>query len=365
MASTSVPAERQQAPPERGAVDDAARAAALLRLAEAREWTADWRSRLERLVAAGDSEKARRKQELLFKSFRAQLAALDEANRRRKVRFRLPPEELVRLARRVRPYQQCTEPVFPQLQAKPRGGYRRTLRFGIIHQAKQLLVKRAIMPFVKPVPWQYGVKGRGRDTACKAVHASPQNGYKWVVLFDIKDCFGSFWPDRVAELMPLPRRVTANVIVAINLNVRPGECMGADDDLGRSQAYRRGIPHGSLVSSLVAEALLSDLLNDLPMEARRLLYMDNGLILTRTKREALEIKETLLAAARRHRAGLLELRDVQVRQASHGFDFPGTASGPTTASPRPSRSQSALPGPPSASRASSRKGARGSSCTLG
>ena len=295
------------------------------------------RNAIRRYHRAGEVGRARDQQRRLLKSYHGRLAALAIANRSLHADDRHPPEALLRLAGGLDLFAPCDEPVVGAYQEKPRGRVRERHGFGLRQRARQILAYRGLAELFQPPPWQFGVKGKGRDDAAVEVRRQLGEGCGWFVRANIKDPWDCFVSSKVMAHVPLPRAVIENVILYNALNIVPDETAACIRVGGRSfhpgyeyYSYHDligpsrliGIPRGSFASPLVSSFLLSNILSDLPV-CSRFLCGHSILLLVPTEIEALQAKQTLTTRAECHRAGPLCLQDVVVGQTSDGFDYLG------------------------------------------
>ena len=90
-------------------------------------------------------------------------------------------------------------------------------------------------------------------------------------------------------------------------------------------AVQRGIPQGSVVSSLVAEMLLSSVSDGHLQGARIVCYADNFLVMAPEKGDAMSISQALRASLKDSPAGLLGSIARPVRHIAEEFEFLGYA----------------------------------------
>jgi hypothetical protein len=169
-----------------------------------------------------------------------------------------------------------------------------------------------------PLPdWQYNTTGRGRDAAITRALEAIRAGYRHFCCIDIQNCYESFDGERIAAILPLPRKVTRHVIMADNLAPPDAGSAGAFcsprirmvQDRHVLQPRRPAIfPQGSVASNYAASLVLSDLADILPPRTVPIMFGDDLLVLARSKRVANEIAKTLRDALERHRAGCLRLK---------------------------------------------------------
>jgi len=143
------------------------------------------------------------------------------------------------------------------------------------------------------------------------------DGYEWAVELDINKYYPSFDEEKLSRLLPLPKEVTDHVILSRYLNLSSGfssigNSLGDDYEgdaitSGAISTARRGIPQGSAVSPIVAEAMVAFALKAVPPLGVIIAYADNILLLAKTKSDRDSKTEALLAAFEAHPVGRLRL----------------------------------------------------------
>jgi hypothetical protein len=187
--------------------------------------------------------------------------------------------------------------------------------------------------------------------AIKHVAQAMKDGHLWAVEIDIENCFPSFDEGKVADLLPFPKEVTEQVLLARNLNLVPGNLLdllggepGGVDDVpyGSSHApqfgpacglgilgakvlaeARQGIPQGSAASPLLAETLLALPLKQLPSMGQVFAYVDNFLIMAKSEDDAVSMAKALGCALQAHSAGPLRPKMKGRFHAGQPIDFLG------------------------------------------
>ena len=224
---------------------------------EAAEQEHRLRRRIERALAVGKRKRARYFTALYLKSGSAKLVATIESNKKLKPHRKVKSERVPEIAAGLDPWKGTDESVSVNAVAKHSNpnDQRIIFDFGIQNRALQILVREALRPWAQLHPNQFAIQG-GRRAASEAVLEALGDGFRWAVQADIKDCFNTFDDEEVARSLPIPEEVTRAVITTQHLNITSGnitELLGMTELLVE---VRQGIPHGSAVSSLVAEMLL-------------------------------------------------------------------------------------------------------------
>ena len=204
-------------------------------------------------------------------SFDAKLLATFEAYEAMSRDSQPDRAELPSIASSLDPWKGTDEPVQVHRKKKSPPYYRTVFEFGIEHRALQYLVREPLTALLTFHPTQYALCG-GNHAAIKRTKQALIDGYLWAVELDIKDCYPSFDEEKLSSLLPLPREVIDHVIISRNLHLQDGwrrqfdgpgnhhEC----DSLKVLSAARQGIPQGSAVSPLVAEAMIAIALEQVP-----------------------------------------------------------------------------------------------------
>ena len=224
--------------------------------------------------------------------------------------------------------------------------------FGPKNRTLQYLVKGLLETVAYRHPHQFGTGNGGPHAAIKHIAQAMKDGYLWAVEIDIEKCFPSFDADKVADLLPLPKEVTERVVLSRHLNLVPGNLLdlfggmsggvhdgapygvphtphvGPAGGLGILGAEvlaeaRRGIPQGSAASPIVCEMLLALALNQLPNSGKVFAYIDNFLVMGKTKQDAVSMAQALGCALKVHPAGPLRPKIKAVFHAGTPIEFLG------------------------------------------
>ncbi len=213
------------------------------------------------------------------------------------------------------PFKGTDEVVLVKMQAKEHqpDDYRLTMDFGIENRALQYLLLLPLREVLKLHPNQYGSKGTHK--AIQHVAAAMSEGYLWAIEFDIKDFFPSINGKELSSHLPIPKKVCERVLIGEHLNLKGGPslssafgCEGDDEYYptllnDKLVEARRGIPQGSAASPLVSEALLAPTLNSIPKIVVVVAYIDNILLLAKSKEDAVATSNDLRSALKAHPVG--------------------------------------------------------------
>lgn len=302
-----------------------------------------WLSRLKKAYEAQNWHLFCVIRDSYFRSFSVKLCAVLEIAARDKVALTFG--EAMAIAAEISPFRDCGEPVTTYQKKKSSGGRRQIVKFEIRRRALQLMVKNY-------AEWTYGYKtenfiapGKGRRALVReALKRINRDGYSWFVVFDIKDCFGSLGHKGIAQKLKIPIDIVRTVLAEPNplnkgtdkdnsphIHTTTSSHRETPDPVlsppgGRLHATKaKGIAQGSMASSIVAAAMLHELLKSLPkgVDAPVFVYGDDVLVLVRNKADALTIRRRLESGARYHPAGPLTFKTCLVRSADRGFCFLG------------------------------------------
>ena len=254
-------------------------------------------------------------------SFHAKLAAVQRANRRRKLSDRLDTAAVRTIADGLDAWQGTHEPVLVHRKPKTSNpdSFRTYMAFGIQNKALQYLVLPLLEQVACIAPYQYTVRG-GLHASIKHVVKAMSTGPVWAVEIDVVDCYPSFDGKKLKDQLPIPKEVTENVLISEHLNLKGGILSGIakSDPFGPAgdpkasvtlegvlAAARQGIPQGSAVSPLIAETILAIALREVPKLGDIVAYGDNCLLLAKNESDMVTMTEALETALKAHPVGLL------------------------------------------------------------
>lgn len=267
-------------------------------------------------LAKGNEKDARRAQRRYLSSFSARLVAVRKAYRSLEYGKRPAYKDLAIIASNLSPFLGTDESVTVHLKQKAGGSIdpRIIMDFGFENRALQRLVFRALLPFVKLRGTQFATKG-GVHAAIAAVCEAQEAGHCYGYEVDISSCYQSFNGEGLCSLLPLPKEVIRRVLLSKELSLTPGNLSlwegGDDGGNGKSVAAyiaeaRLGIPQGSSVSPLVADALLAWVIDAVPKKGVVITYADNFLLMAKTPEDACTMLSALWSALAAHPAGPLK-----------------------------------------------------------
>ena len=275
--------------------------------------------------ANGEVAEARRLQHAYFRSLDCRLACASQGW----ARFGKPKREAAAFSiASLDCRKPCQEPVFFRDKSKGSGsGYRRTCTFGPQQTTRQIMVSKVLRATFQPPDWQFEHRGKGRERAIAEISKHVAAGNAYVAVLDIKDCYASFDAGKVPNLLPLSSEIAQNVLLMSGLNLRDGNGrLNAVVPLHHRAPQLRSagcLPQGSVASGLAASILLSDLGEVISSECHLIGFVDDLVVLGRTRREVDESVQALEASLLEHRSGRLELKRRDTDHVSDGFEFLG------------------------------------------
>jgi Arc/MetJ family transcription regulator len=300
-------------------------------------------NKLHLIAGAENTEKLRLNLRLLFKSYNARIWAVEKAYRRVHGGVFLSMDTLTSLAQKINMWERPDERVHSYQKIKKDGGARMIMNFGVEARAQQYLLKAALEKTIRILENQFGVVG-GRDEACTKIRSLiSTEGYKFALVADIKNCFGSFSEEEVVKSLPLIKAIARAVVVTPPSELLTGSVWETGNRFQRTVRGVKGIPQGSAVSNLVAEVLLAPVFEKFKGRAVAIGYCDDILVLTKTRKEAEIARETLVSCLMQLPAGPLSLGSGEIRRISSGFEYLGywfrTFKGRICLMPRPQQRQ--------------------------
>lgn len=159
--------------------------------------------------------------------------------------------------------------------------------FGYVDNARQRLLYRSLLPFVDFHPSQYLIQshaeGRGRSGVCEALRLQlPAMASDTVFLhLDVRNFYGSIDHRWLERALGVPEDVVRGQVHTGAMSIRYLDASHNHvhpSDGVRKELFRRGIPGGSALSSLIGELVMADVLrglSDLPQGTLLFTYSDN------------------------------------------------------------------------------------------
>lgn len=273
-----------------------------------------------------------------FNSWSAKYVAVARAYRELPNHRKESGMDLCEIASRIDPFQGTSEPV--TLHYKPKQSdddFRPIMDFGVENMALQYLTLRILEVRSDLYPFQYGTR-KGVSAACQEVLSNLNAGFGYTAELDIRDCFPSVGVKVLSDHLPIPKKVTDRVISSQHLTLTLGnfkhclvDPLDGEDIIDVSDPLyiqtieegRQGIPQGSATSSFVAEMIFAPMLSGLPECGRVIAYLDNFLIMGKTKDDVLSMIFSLEEALLSHPVGPFVSRVVSNTPPEKNFNFLG------------------------------------------
>lgn len=280
-----------------------------------------------RIAAALANDEIYRARAIMHRSLRGRASktvAAMTANAKLRPAERLKKRDAVTRAATLSPWRGTAEPVDLLAKLKAGGGVRPYLAFGWENRVLQELVGHAIEPFLLRDDRCF--LQRGTDRAVEQVIALiRERDWRWVIEADISSFYPSMDKEEIARLLPVDGRIAHVVITLDHANPRytfPRFLNGLSTAVHALTAFR-GLPQGARTSPAVADAFVAQQLSKLPPDFATVNFGDNFLIGGRTRQEALQNFETLVAAFGRCSSPQFTIVRKQLRRCDHGFKFLG------------------------------------------
>lgn len=184
---------------------------------------------------------------------------------------------------------------------KPSGGVRMIFRFGLRYRTCQLVIRKMLNPHIKEKPWQYDFKPQ--SDAILKIRKDMENGFVHWQKRDIKNFFGSVHGKSIPKVLPLHKRLVEETCVSRSLNAEKDVLSSgklktfSKGPLSKHRELaRRGIPQGAISSSSIA-AYISSLLDiEVPKGIRLFGYVDDYLVLGKSRKKTKLFAQNLKAA---------------------------------------------------------------------
>lgn len=295
---------------------------------------AHYRGFIQRIRAAnlaGQHKKADYHSAEYLRSLDARYLATLRANAALKKNRRVATEKLLPIAQSLDAWSGTQEEVILRLKPKENGDARKLMDYGIENRALQHLVRPLIGARSNLHPHQYGT--RGSHAAIKRVAALLEQGYIWAIETDIKDCYPSFYGEKLFNFLPIPKKVTENVVCSASLNLSLGHhsCFGPVDSPEEDKILigtlfadaQLGIPQGSATSALVLDYVLAPVFHQLPKPGEIVGYMDNFLVMGKSEDDAVSMTLALWTALEANPAGHFRPKHAKIFEPGDPTDFLG------------------------------------------
>jgi hypothetical protein len=244
---------------------------------------------------------------------------------------------LVKDARAISMNEPENETVHVKCVPKKNSGSRTVLVFPEAAKVRQRIMKDVLGVASRCASYQYGTHQGVRKARDAVANAMRSGNYRYAVVADISDFFGSINPGAAVEKLPIPKEMARRVLLTSSYRYESGERpteafipLLADDTTSAS-SKRIGIPQGSAASSHLAEQLIADLRNRIEVDLEGdafTSYLDDFNILAVSEEEARRRKRALEDALLAHPAGPFRLRGPStgykgIHSLEDGFRFLG------------------------------------------
>lgn len=261
--------------------------------------------------------------------------------------------EVIAVADALDVWNPTREKVSVRTEAKNHGGFRAIYMFGLMHRARQEMIRMVLGHRSDLHPAQYA-PSRGLKQAQRDILAALAMGkYRYAVTADIRSYFNNIDVGRLPELLRLPAALIEANIDSRNFNINPHQQRDVQREITKyedmndeavvelyhnrsddqvrligSHVYRQyqaspGIPQGSSCSPIIAEMVMADILGRIITVRVIFNWVDDILILAKTREEAERAIETLESALTDARGGPF-LAKVKKLPVEDGFDFIGS-----------------------------------------
>ncbi len=268
-------------------------------------------------VLIGDDEQRKAQQAIrkFMRAFATRLVCVLSAigkmrkrhRRRGNQRVRMPFSIVWKLAGHLKVLNNQPEGLLWQ-KRKHGGGVRPIYEYETLEIARQSLLALSLEPFARRHSSQYTLH-RGRTIACedlqKALTEAPISAT--FVHIDVRNYYGSISHRWLREYLPLNEGSLRGLFIPActgrSAIVRPNA--GEESQMGQ-----RGIPQGSVVSPIVADMVMAQLLNDLSPEIGEsfvISYSDNIGILFKEEQDWTALRSRIEAIFRDHSAGPFQI----------------------------------------------------------
>jgi RNA-directed DNA polymerase len=209
---------------------------------------------------------------------------------------------------------------------KPTGGKRPLGIPTVLDRLIQQAMYQVMMPIFDPdfSGFSYGFRpGRSAHDAVRKVREYIQQGYRIAVDMDLSKFFDKVNHDVLMHRVARKIR-DKHILRLIGKYLRAGVVIK-----GRLQESREGVPQGGPLSPLLANILLDDLDKELEKRGHKFVrYADDFVILVRTERSGLRVKESITRFLERKLKLKVNQDKSQVSSTDHtnflGFTFKGT-----------------------------------------
>jgi len=207
--------------------------------------------RLQNAVASNSSERIRRAQRDLFRSFSLKLSCVVLSADKKD--GEVTRSSLYEMAGEIDPVQDPNEPVFGYHKFKSeQGDWRPILVFGPRRKALQTLVRLVLSAKFGFCPFDFMAPKRGAEIAADRIAQFIDDGINHFVVADIETCFRSVKQEGVVERLGIPPAVVRHCLLSgEDTLLLPSGLPHHISHTAFSEAVRQGLPQGARSSNLV------------------------------------------------------------------------------------------------------------------
>jgi len=291
----------------------------------------------------------------LWAAHRAQIALLDLA---RKAARRtgndweqnLDWREVIRVAEDTKLWAECQETIGLRAETKPKGGFRRIYQFGMEYRARHQMILLVLRNRVQLHPGQMAPVRGLRVAQRQIAHELESDDLKWVAVTDVVDCYSNINPAALSDVLRLPDQVIESNVDLKHKQIDPAQLRkmkrkeglyetfrnNTDEEEAERISYvrelpltismlhgRLGIPTGASCSPIIAEAVIAKILEGAPTDVRIYTWVDDIIILGKTKIAVQRAFESLRDAFASAQSGPFWLKTPRIRRVADPFEFIG------------------------------------------
>ena len=273
---------------------------------------------IRRHVENGDFQRARFEASAALRSYHASVAAVLAVH---KGLGTLSSDEVHVRAVETNPLKPCNDTVIVHVVPKLNGGHRLVYRFGWRHRARQWLLRAVLIAYGVGNEFEGNARGLGVPRVIEAMRIHVEQGRRYWAIADIKNFYSTVKPSHLRGLTPIAFQKLSSVMF-IPYSV-PIKLMKDGHTINHShleKEARRGLPQGSLLSPLLASALLGrELMAIAPSDNPVVSVVDDIAMGARTEEEATEFLESLSQRLASLGAAPLQLKHARVYDAHKGI----------------------------------------------
>jgi hypothetical protein len=290
-----------------------------------------WLHQLRASAAAGDTHKARHIAGQVTMKFPAKVCALIHE---------IDPEQaelwslslIKAMASEVHLNCSIPESVRLRFEVKSNGGYRPVISFGLKRRTAQRVCSDLLKCLFPLQDFDFLARGRGQELAVlRLKQFIEKENSQYIVIVDIKDCFGSPNKEKLRTLLRLPSWVVNHslligneVAISPHPSVKEIPSISIAEHVKENGAARRGIPQGSSASPVVMyRAVLGPLLATLSFSSRVFSFGDDIAVPAKDLKTAEAYLKTLTSVLLTSPVGPLAIGRHKITTLAQGADYLG------------------------------------------